>query len=475
MLGHAIGHGPAQAPGNPERVESCAHCGQNFAFEMPEELLAAALAGEVVVFAGAGVSSESRQVDQDTFVERIATELHHEPTRLNFATVMSDYERRFGRPQLLQRIRERLDYIKSFPEIWSLATRFHRAVATAYFLDQIITTNWDTYFEELTAATPIVIPADYAFWNLKGRKVFKLHGSMHNLGSIVATKKDYDRCYRRLRTGVMGATLKHLLATKRAVFIGYSFGDSDLNRILAFLRKELGDILPNSYLVTPHGYQGTSFPADRVIPTDGTYFIQKLKEAAVERGHMRPDLVYARTFALAAIVERAHHSVSESFNAKDAPAAVHTLAYQDGLTHAFQRTLALASSGHYSNPDSTRNAVSTYELVRRGAIRLRDYWNASYAEGYRMGLASLDLDDAAAAKLPLYLIWGSNRVVRDFEDYSMQLEQAPRLHKAATAQAIRLVRNHPTGLVEHHSAYLDVDRFLEAAVPGLVASRRNRR
>lgn len=458
-----IGRALSRTPDDGERVEACAHCGQNHPFEMPEEILSAAAEGKLVLFAGAGVSTESRQVDRNTFVERIAAELRYEPGPLNFPEVMSDYERQFGRPQLLQRIRERLDYIKAFPEVLGWATRFHHALATAYFLDHIITTNWDTYFEDITAATPIVVPADYAFWDLPGRKVFKLHGSMHNVGTIVATKEDYDRCYRRLRTGVIGASLKHLLATKRALFIGYSFGDSDLNRIFAFLKRELADVLPRSYLVTPHGYGGPLFPRERVITTDGTYFIEKLKAAAAERGWIRPDRVFGRALALAALVDEAHARVRSSFKIKETPAVIHTLAYQDGLAHAFQRIFALLPSGYYSNPHNAHHAVSTYELVRRGAIRERQYWDAAYAEGYRQGLASLDLDAAAAARIPLYLVWGSRRNLRSFDDFAKEVVRGPQLHKAATAEAIRLVQGLPDNLEVHHDAYLDVDRFIGAA------------
>jgi SIR2-like domain len=463
VLHYTIGQTMGQAPGLPERVESCAVCGENHPFELPEELVASALDGKLVVFVGAGISTESRRVDRNTFAERIAAELGRKSLAPTFPEIMTEYEDKFGRAKLLQRIRQRFDRIKEFPEVWRMATRFHHALATAYFLNQIITTNWDTYFEDITEATPIVLPADYAFSELEGRKVFKLHGSMHNLGTVVATQRDYDRCYRRLRVGVIGATLKHLLATRPAVFIGYSFGDPDLNRILRFLRKELADVLPRSYLVTPHGYEGTDFPPERVLVTDGTYFIHKLKDAAVEQGRMRPDRVFARTQNLLVKIVEAHDRVFSSFNVKDTPAVIYALAYQDGVLHAFERIMAMLPSGFYSNPHSTYHVVPAYELVVKGAIRERSYWDAAYAAGYRNGMMSLDLDDAAADLLPLYLVWGAKRDLRDFDDFTRDVNQARQLHKAATTYAIRLVRNMPDGVEPHHSAFLNTERYLAAA------------
>lgn len=268
----------------------CEICGENHPFEFPNGLVATALRGDLVVFAGAGVSTEARRVYPNTFAESIAHELalKRNERALPFPEIMSRYEERFGRRQLLQRIRSRLDYMEGFPELLDTAARFHKELATAHFMSDIVTTNWDTLFEDYSAATPFVVPDDYAFWEVGRRKVFKLHGSMRNLGTIVATTRDYQRCYRRLRGGTIGATFKHMLATRSIVFIGYSFGDFDLNRLIAFVKREMGDVLPRSYLVTPHGYEGDDFPQDRVVRTDGTYFIERLKDAAINLGFMRP-------------------------------------------------------------------------------------------------------------------------------------------------------------------------------------------
>ena len=62
-----------------------------------------------------------------------------------------------GRKKLLKNIRERFDYIKSFPELERSASSFHRELAELYPIKTIITTNWDTYFEEYCAAVPITI------------------------------------------------------------------------------------------------------------------------------------------------------------------------------------------------------------------------------------------------------------------------------------------------------------------------------
>jgi len=451
--------------------EGCSVCGLDLPFELPDDLLDAALQGKVVIFAGAGVSTESRRVYRATFAEQAAHEAGVDPAALTFPAIMSVYEEKFGRQQLLQKVRDRLEYVRTYPELQRMATRFHSELATAYFFDQIITTNWDTYFEDYTAATPIVVAKDYAFWDIDGRKVIKLHGSMHNLGTIVATERDYKECYRSLATGAIGGTFRHMLATKQIVFVGYSFGDSDLNRVLKFVRKEMADVLPRSYIVSPHGYTGKDFPPERVITTDGSHFIRVLKHAAVQRGALRPDEDFDRVAELGRRLEHAHHEVSRSIDFRKFPAVLHTLSYQDGVLHAVDRIFALKSSGHYSRPHSALHKAQRYEQMFKGAVRKREYIDAAYIDGFENGLVALELDREAANHTPLYWVWGSDSPMVKFADFKKELGRAGQLHKAATAEAERIVSNAPAGnMTMQHSPFIDIDQYMEAGAP-----RRNRK
>jgi hypothetical protein len=89
-----------------------------------------------------------------------------------------------GRAKLLRKIKDRFDYIRSFPELYRIATRFHRELSTLFLVDTIVTTNWDSFFEDECGALPFVTADDYAFWEQSVRKVFKIHGSANSLGSI---------------------------------------------------------------------------------------------------------------------------------------------------------------------------------------------------------------------------------------------------------------------------------------------------
>lgn len=121
-----------------------------------------------------------------------------------------------------------------------MATRFHREVAQIPQIKTIITTNWDTYFEQECNASPIISNEDVAFWDTFNRRVFKIHGSIENPGSVVASEEEYEDCYNRLSNEPIGDRLKSILASGIVVFIGFSFGDKDLNRIISILNERLG-------------------------------------------------------------------------------------------------------------------------------------------------------------------------------------------------------------------------------------------
>ena len=126
-----------------------------------------------------------------------------------------------GRKQLIRKINERFDRVQSFPELYNSATRFHKEVSKIPQIKTIVTTNWDDYFEKECLATSIVDNKDVALWNTFDRRVFKIHGSINNIGSIVATTNDYDKCYERLSNEPIGDRLKTLLGSNCVVFIGF--------------------------------------------------------------------------------------------------------------------------------------------------------------------------------------------------------------------------------------------------------------
>src|SRR5262249_47279095 len=153
-------------------------------------------------------------------------------------------------------------------------------------IETIITTNWDDFFEVECNAVPFVTDKDFVFWKTAGRKVFKIHGSINNVGSIVATTDDYERCYTDLKAGVLGSSLQMLLATKTVVFIGYSLNDAEFVQLFELLSARMGGMRPHAYLVTitPQSAEFCQRLGITPIGTDATFFVQSLKTHLVNKG-----------------------------------------------------------------------------------------------------------------------------------------------------------------------------------------------
>ena len=209
-----------------------------------------------------------------------------------------------------------------------------------YTLQDIITTNWDDYFERECAAQPFVTEKDWYLRESSDRRVFKIHGSIANPGSLVATEKDYRDCYRNLNQGLVGAELKMMLATKTVVFIGYSLRDSDFTAIYRLMKRRMGEMLPRSYVVTLDEGEPSNVTKDmHVIHTSGEHFVHKLKEG-LPRECFLPDERFDAIPAARAIVSAAHHHMLDQGEMRDDPAMLICACYHDGLLDAFDHQMA---------------------------------------------------------------------------------------------------------------------------------------
>jgi hypothetical protein len=441
----------------------CEICKRNKDFVLPSQLIDAVKKGNLVVFAGGGISTEDRAVMRTTFYESVANEISTTKTDgLDFPSLMSKFcDQPNGRQKLLTRIIERLAYIDSFPELYLGATAFHRELSTIFQIGNIITTNWDDYFEKECRATPYVSPEDFALWELPGRKVFKIHGSVNNVGSIVATAEDYANCYERLRTGLMGSVLKTLLATKTVVYIGYSFQDTDFVKIHELLTSEMKGMRPHSYLVTLDESAVERFQKTDITPiiTAGKHFLVCLKEHLITQKEMLPDTVfkgiggaYDRLIAL--------HNFVSGIDLRKYPTAILTLTYQDGLMHAFSRILARRSSGEYSNAHRLGHRMHSYEAIRKQKVREKSYEDIAYVDGYLDGLFFLVTDRTTRRELPIFYVFGAEEYPSTKREYLKMLKNAESMHRGAYRSCKRIVQNTDLkvpGVVIHHPPFLSFE------------------
>jgi len=434
-------------------------CRDRHAFIVPDHLLKQLSKQNVVIFAGAGVSTETASV----FPWSLYDEIHEslglaEDNKPAFSKLMSLYcARPDGRRELLERVRARLAYIRGFPEIYRAATRFHRELSTLFYVDTYVTTNWDDFFERECGATPLVNAEDFVFWNVGGRKVFKLHGSVSNFGSVIATDEDYRQAQRQLERGTLGSALKLMLATKTIVYVGYSFSDYDFLNIHRYISRELKEIAPVAYIVSLDRSARDRFKKLGLTPifTDAAHFVQVLKRHFEADGHYLPD---ARLDDIPFALSRAqmeHDRLHRTLNVTANPEIIYSACYQDGLIHAFERILSRSHAGDYSHKCTVALKVQKYNSMRKENLHARRYLDAAYIEGYMNALVYLLSGDEGRAHLPFYFVCGVDRQPVTLAEYKKAVKASGRLNKKFKLLAKRIVREQlgPSDDL-HHTPFL---------------------
>lgn len=257
-----------------------------------------------------------------------------------------------------------------------------------------MTTNWDDFFERECALDAFVNDSDMPLWNASTRRLMKIHGSIRNLGSIVATEEDYRASERRLNNGVMGAQLKALLAQKTFIYTGYSLSDSTFLKLAKRLAKMTHPNLRDSYFVSPHidADRLSKFPIPLTpIQTDGAYFFEQLRVHVERSAGILPDHAFDSCEELLDRVIDEHSDAADSFSFRPHPLLVFALSYQDGLIHGLGRISRRKNTGEYHCCCRVAQLAQAYDVRAKGFRRKRDYWNASYAEGYRDAIAFLSI------------------------------------------------------------------------------------
>lgn len=439
----------------------CVLCKNDADFTIHDELLEELLSGSVTIFAGAGVSTESKLVLPENFYQDVARELSESDLSKGFPELMEQFCRLpNGRFKLLKKIKDRFNYIYSFPDLYRASTRFHKELSTFFPVKNIVTTNWDTYFENLCFATPFVYDPDLAFWEVAERRVLKIHGSITQLGSIVATKTDYDDCEARLNSSVIGSLLKTILATQTVIFIGYSLSDSDFLNVFNFVKKQMSLLHKQPYVVNPSSEACAKFEQAGFISikTDGTFFLSQIKKHATSLGRLLDDEMYQSAEALLAEVEVQHSLFAESANINEHPECIFSFFYQDGLIHSLERALTLRNSGCYSNPEYLNNFVESYRATIQQYKFDRRYEEVAYIEGYIRGLLFLRAKGSKSNDFypSLYYLYVDDKRNWKLEEVNQGLRGYSMFHFAEHTRALELIEklNLSGELIPHHNAWL---------------------
>lgn len=160
--------------------------------------------------------------------------------------VASEFERKFGKVQLIEEIRRALHIGEAEPG------ESHKAFAELPF-ETIYTTNFDLLLED--SYNLIHRP----FRSLVGERqmpfhggpfttnIVKMHGDLRHEEKIVVTQEDYEKYLED--NPAIATHLSAMLITRTALFIGYSLNDPDFQNIRNVVRSRLGKFERMSYIV----------------------------------------------------------------------------------------------------------------------------------------------------------------------------------------------------------------------------------
>ena len=221
-----------------------------------------------------------------------------------------------------------------------------------------------------------------------------MHGSINNVASIVATEEDYEDSYHNLANNLTGSMLKSLLVSKTVVFIGFSFGDEDLNKLFDILKEKLGNMGNQFYLVTlDKKWENNENKGIIPIITDGTYFVHQLNNILIDKGKLFSKELYKYAEELLNIKKIQHNKIINSsvfFTDIDQyPELLLSIAYQDGIIHALEHCIANRNKGDYLIPGYLEQKITLLKKYYSYSLEKEEYASIYFNFGYLTVLISL--------------------------------------------------------------------------------------
>jgi hypothetical protein len=196
---------------------------------------------KLIVFAGAGVSIDSKVPNWSQLVEQLRSELDNDQE--GFSSVGDTYLNERGKKEYQEKIQEILSHGHT------KANPIHEKVFELKPL-HVVTTNYDTHFEQLIDTGrfqySVVLKDSDLPYTKNSSLLIKMHGDFDSR-NIIFTQHDYDN-YSRLFPLVEGY-VKGLFASKLVLFIGFSFTDPNLDQIVNSVKEILLDDAQRPYLL----------------------------------------------------------------------------------------------------------------------------------------------------------------------------------------------------------------------------------
>lgn len=161
------------------------------------------------------------------------------------------------------------------------------------------------------------------------------------------------------------------------------------------------------------------------IITSGTYFIHQLKLEPIQRGAIKNYSVYPIIYSTLDDIEKLHNEISR-IDLSMYPSVIYSLAYQDGVIHAFERFLQNYHTGEYNCPDVIGRLGRGYEKIVAECHASQNYWDEAYYEGYLNGvvlIGACDVDSTAIECFPFIYLPNAQEPLTSVEILKKELDR----------------------------------------------------
>jgi hypothetical protein len=131
----------------------------------------------------------------------------------------------------------------------------HKSIAIIPHFKTIITTNYDTLFEEVFKQKAQAIYSTKQIPYLENKKIhiFKVHGDLSDPDSIIVTKSDYNNFFKvNNDNNTYWSVIRERLATNSVLFLGYNIEDPNVSVIFDRITESFGQNRKECFLVAPN-------------------------------------------------------------------------------------------------------------------------------------------------------------------------------------------------------------------------------
>lgn len=196
--------------------------------------------GKLVIFVGAGVSYDSNVPGWGELIEALKADLTTSET--DFLKVAQEYYDVRGHKEYYDKVLKVLAYGKT------ICNAVHKKITDISPI-HIVTTNYDNHFEQVIEQRSLgysTIRTDSDLPFAKGNSLYvKMHGDL-GIKKIVLKKRDYDNYSKDFP--LIESFIKETFASKLVLFLGFSFDDSNLQKILKTVQRILKSDIQRPYL-----------------------------------------------------------------------------------------------------------------------------------------------------------------------------------------------------------------------------------